>query len=86
MEFGYAKAETKIPRGVKIQKNANNFNKLNNYKMTVKFNSFSGDIITSINDIIVFKTNDKSLKGNKIGIICDGIGAIFTQILPEQLL
>ena len=36
--------------------------------MTVKFNSFSGDIITSINDIIVFKANDKSLKGNQIGI------------------
>jgi hypothetical protein len=61
----------------------NNFNKFNNYKMTVNFNSLSGDITTSINNIIVFKANDKSLKGNKIGILCDGIGAIFTQILPE---
>ena len=54
--------------------------------MTVKFNPFSGDIIASINNIIIFKANDKSLKGNKIGIICDGIGAIFTRILPEKLL
>ena len=64
----------------------NNFNKLNTYKMTVKFNSFSGEIITSINNIIIFKAVDKSLKGNKIGIISDGIGTIFTQILPEQIL
>lgn len=61
----------------------NNFNKLNNYKMSVKYNSSSGDIIASINNKIVFSANDKSIKGNKIGIISDGKGAVFTQILSE---
>ena len=60
-----------------------NFNKYNYYKMTVKFNSLSGDIIAGINNKINFIINDKALKGEKVGIISDGIGAEFSQILPE---
>ena len=61
-----------------------NFNKNNYYKMTVKFNSLSGDIIAGINDKINFVINDKTLKGDKVGIISEGIGAEFSQILPER--
>ena len=60
-----------------------NFNKYNIYKMTIKFDLLSGDIFLYINDEIIFITNDSSFKGNKVGLISDGIGAEFTQILSE---
>ena len=60
-----------------------NFNKYNIYKMTIKFDLLSGDIFLYINDEIIFITNDSSFKGNKVGLISDGIRAEFTQILSE---
>ena len=63
-----------------------NFNNNNEYKMSVKFNLSSGQILANINDNINnidISSLDKDLKGNKIGLICDGNGAILTQILID---
>lgn len=69
-----------LPKSDEIYKN---YNKLNEYKMTVKFNYFTGDIIANINNKVVFSVNDKSIQGNKIGVLSDEKGTIFTQILAE---
>ena len=52
--------------------------------MGVSFNPQNGDIITSINDELIFSTNDLTFKGNKVGFISYGKNTVFKQILPEE--
>ena len=59
------------------------FNKNNNYKISIQFNFIFGEIKTTINDKIQFINRDKSLKGKEIGLISNKPGAIFTQVLLE---
>ena len=59
------------------------FNKNNNYKISIQFNFIFGEIKTTINDKIQFINRDKSLKGKEIGLICNKPGAVFTQVLLE---
>ena len=59
------------------------FNKNNNYKISIQFNFIFGEIKTTINDKIQFINKDKSLKGKEIGLISNKPGAIFTQVLLE---
>ena len=61
------------------------YNRNNTYKMEVSFNPQNGNIITSINDELIYSTNDKSLKGNKVGFISHGEHTVFKQILSEEL-
>ena len=60
-----------------------NYCKNNTYKMRVIFNPINGNIITSINDQIIYSTTDKSLNGKKVGFISHGKNIIFKQILSE---
>ena len=62
-----------------------NYNKNNTYKMGISFNSQNGNIITSINDELIYSTNDKTLKGNLTGFISLGKNTVFKQILSEEL-
>ena len=59
------------------------YNKNNNYKISIQFNFIFGVIKTTINDKIQFVNRDKSLKGKEIGFISNKPGAVFTQILLE---
>jgi len=59
------------------------YNKNNNYKISIQFNFISGEIKTKINDKIQFVNKDKSLKGRGIGLISYKSGAVFTQFLLE---
>ena len=59
------------------------FNKNNNYKISIQFNFIFGEIKTTINDKIQFVNRDKSLKGKEIGLISNKHGAVFTRILIE---
>ena len=61
------------------------FNKNNTYKMGVSFNPINGNIITSINDELIYSTIDISLHGNRVGLISHGQNTIFKQILSEEL-
>ena len=61
------------------------YNRNNTYKMEVSFNPQNGNIITSINDELIYSTNDKSLKGNKVCFISHGEHTVFKQILSEEL-
>ena len=62
-----------------------NYNKNNTYKMGISFNPINGNIITSINDELIFSTNDITLKGNLVGFISLGKNTVFKQILSEEL-
>ena len=62
-----------------------NYNKNNTYKMGISFNPLNGNIITSINDDLIYSTNDKTLKGNLAGFISLGKNTVFKQILSEEL-
>ena len=62
-----------------------NYNKNNTYKMGISFNPQNGNIITSINDELIYSTNDNSLKGNLTGFISLGKSTVFKQILSEEL-
>ena len=70
---------------VKENKFIENYNKNNTYKMGISFNPLNGNIITSINDDLIYSTNDKTLKGNLVGFICLGKNTVFKQILSEEL-
>ena len=59
------------------------YNGNNTYKMEVSFNPQNGDIITSINDELIFSTKDLTFKGNKVGFITNGKNTVFKQILSE---
>ena len=59
------------------------YNRNNTYKMEVSFNPQNGDIITSINDELIFSTKDLTFKGNKVGFISNGKNTVFKQILSE---
>lgn len=60
-----------------------NYNKENYYKMNIKYNSSSNEIITYINQAEIFKIVDESLENSEIGFISSDIGTIFTQFLLE---
>ena len=60
-----------------------NYNKNNTYKMGISFNPLNGNIIASINDELIFSTNDIALKGNLVGFISLGKNTVFKQILSE---
>ena len=62
-----------------------NYNKNNTYKMGISFNPQNGNIITSINDELIYSTNDNSLKGNLTGFLSLGKSTVFKQILSEEL-
>ena len=62
-----------------------NYNKNNTYKMDVQFNPENGNIITSINEELIYSTIDTSLKGNRVGFISYGKNTAFKQILTEEL-
>ena len=69
---------------LKEKKYIEHYNRNNTYKMGVSFNPQNGDIITSINDELIFSTNDLTFKGNKVGFISYGKNTVFKQILPEE--
>lgn len=62
-----------------------NYNKNNTYKMGISFNPLNGNIVASINDELIFSTNDLTLKGNLVGFISHGKNTVFKQILSEDL-
>ena len=62
-----------------------NYNKNNTYKMGISFNPQNGNIITSINDELIYSINDKTLKGNLTGFMSFGKSTVFKQILSEEL-
>ena len=62
-----------------------NYNKNNTYKMGISFNPINGNITTSINDELIFSTNDITLKGNLVGFISLGKNTVFKQILSEEI-
>ena len=57
------------------------FNKNNEYKMAVKFNISSGEIMFGINDSIQLVLYDSQLKGNRVGFISEGKGTIFNNFV-----
>ena len=61
-----------------------NYNKNNTYKMEISFNPLNGNIISYINDELIYSTNDKTLKGNLVGFISLGKNTVFKQILSES--
>ena len=70
---------------IKGNKFIENYNKNNTYKMGISFNPINGNIIASINDDLIYSTNDKTLKGNLVGFISLGKNTVFKQILSEEL-
>ena len=58
-----------------------NYNKNNTYKMEVSFNPNNGEIITYINDKLIYFITDNNIKGNRIGFISQGKHTIIKQIL-----
>ena len=60
-----------------------NYCRNNTYKMRVIFNPLKGNILTSINDEIIYSTTDKSLNGNKVGFLSYGKNLVFKQILSD---
>ena len=58
-----------------------NFNKNNEYKMSVKFSISSGEIMLGINDSIQLVLNDSQLKGNRVGLISERNGTIFNKFI-----
>jgi len=51
--------------------------------MKVTFNPSKGNILTSINDQIIYSITDKSLNGKKVGFVSYGKNIVFKQILSE---
>ena len=66
-------------------KHIEHYNINNTYKMSISFNPQNGNIITSINDELIFSTIDTILKGNRVGFISHGKNTVFKQILSEEL-
>ena len=62
-----------------------NYNRNNTYKMGISFNPENGNIITYINDELIFSTIDETLKGNLAGFISLGKNTVFKQIISEEL-
>ena len=60
-----------------------NYNKENDYKMSISYNSFSNELIASLNDKEVFKISDKFYMNSEIGFVSSENGTIFTQLLIE---
>ena len=60
-----------------------NYNKENVYKMNIKYNFFSNEIATYVNEIEIFKINNKSFLNSEIGFMSSNNGTIFTQLLLE---
>ena len=61
-----------------------NYNKNNMYKMSILFNPDKGNIVTSINDKIVYSIIDKTFKGTMVGLFSRGKNTVFSQILSEE--
>jgi len=53
--------------------------------MGISFNPYNGNIITSINDELIYSIIDKDLNGNRVGIISYGNNTIFKQIIAEEI-
>ena len=62
-----------------------NYNKNNTYKMGITFNPLNGNIITTINDELIYSSTDHTLQGNRIGLISFGKNTVFTNIFSEEL-
>ena len=60
-----------------------NYNKENVYKMSISYNSFSNELIASLNDKEVFKISDKFYMNSEIGFVSSENGTIFTQLIIE---
>ena len=60
------------------------FHKNNTYKMKVRINIKTGEIMCSINENDIFCINDNSLRGKKVGLISYGKRTIFTHIITEK--
>ena len=60
-----------------------NFYKENEYKMKIKYNLSSNEIITYVNEIEIFKFNDKPFLNSNIGLFSSDNGTIFTQFLSD---
>ena len=61
-----------------------NYNKENVYKMNIKYNLSSNEVMTYVNEIEIFKLSDNTLINSKIGFFSSDNGTIFTQLLTEQ--
>ena len=61
-----------------------NYNINNTYKMGISFNPLNGNIITTINDDIIYSTNDFNLKGNRVGFFSNGKNTVFKQIISGE--
>ena len=68
-----------------LYQNIENYNKNNTYKVAIAFNPTNGDIITCINDELIYSINDITLKGNLTGFISQGKNTVFKQLLSEEL-
>ena len=62
-----------------------NYNRNNTYKMGISFNPLNGNIVTSINDELIFSINDMTLEGNLAGFMSFGKNTVFKQILSEEI-
>ena len=60
-----------------------NYNKENVYKMNIKYNFFSNEIATYVNEIEIFKINHECFLNSEIGFMSSNNGTIFTQLLLE---
>ena len=60
-----------------------NYNKENVYKMNIKYNFFSNEIITYVNELQIFKFSDAYFMNSEIGFMSSDNGTIFTQLLSE---
>ena len=60
-----------------------NFNRNNTYKITVTFNPNNGNIITAINDELIYSTVDTTINGNRVGFISHCKNSIIKQIISD---
>ena len=60
-----------------------NYNKENEYKVSLKYNCSSTELTIFINEKEIFKIRDKSLINSEIGILSSENGTLFTQLLLE---
>ena len=60
------------------------YNKNNTYKIGVSFNPKNGNIVTSLNDELIFTTTDLSFHGKRIGLMSQDKNTIFKQIIIDE--
>ena len=60
-----------------------NYHKENEYKMNIKYDLSSNEIITYVNELQIFKIADLNFINSQIGFMSSNKGTIFTQLLSE---